>query len=671
MISLVALSRFALTTSGVYEAEIMLEHQLLGEQNKFDRVPLSLFYRLQRVLPWEDWTADKVVHEEIKEIIPQMFEVMQRVAKYSCKYVRNAHLGGKSPFLDLHVLMITARTVGGTIEEVDRDLAKVIEDFSRATSIEALRLSKAIGELFFLTMVHSQLIRTNTDEELLLARLEVVETNYRRDLACMHGTREALLDNLNRWATKESGQKESDIYWIYGPPGIGKTSLAHSICRRLDDENHLAGAFFCQRDGRSLSDPRYVLPTLILKLTKIFPPFRHLVAKHLRNDPHLSAELMNPSLFPDLIRSLTRHPKRPLVFVIDALDECGDASSRPPIMRALTDAGAAAPWLKIIVTSRPEADILRSFDALFEWSHQRYDLNMDQNARSDLQIFAQAQFREVAILWNLPMPWPSSWLLDLAILRSEGKFLFIRTMALGLLDCDDPTKHLKMILDVSPGLTDLDTFYLRIVEARIKHSTAEFRQMIGVLLIAAQHRPLSDEAIAGLAGVRLSLVKEWIKELGSLLYRDEGANGGIRTRHLSISEFFFSDRCPSDYRVDQQDANVHLGFACLQTMITQLCFNICKLKDSRLANAEVKDLPLLIKDNISDALQYSSMYWSNHLCGAKDNDRRVLESLWAFFEGPHALYWIEILSIMGMVPIGVPNLRRVISTLVKVSTPPQ
>jgi hypothetical protein len=145
--------------------------------------------------------------------------------------------------------------------------------------------------------------------------------------------------------------------------------------------------------------------------------------------------------------------------------------------------------------------------------------------------------------------------------------------------------------------------------------------------------------------------------------------GGVRVRHLSISDFFVSDDCQSNYRVKTRDANVELGIACLEKMIEELRFNICKLEDSRLANTDVKDLPSRIKKYISDALQYSSLYWSNHLCSTPDtDDSRVWESLRKFFEGPYGLFWIEVLSTMGMLRIGVPSLRNLTSTLVKVST---
>ena len=83
-----------------------------------------------------------------------MFKVMRRVAEYSCDYVRRGRLGEQSPFWNSHLLMIAARTVGGVvnpgmIEEMERDLTKVIEDFDRAVNIEALRRIKDTGERAF------------------------------------------------------------------------------------------------------------------------------------------------------------------------------------------------------------------------------------------------------------------------------------------------------------------------------------------------------------------------------------------------------------------------------------------------------------------------------------------------------------------------------------------
>jgi hypothetical protein len=500
-----------------------------------------------------------------------------------------------------------------------------------------------------------------------LKRLKPVETGYQPNLCCIDGTRQSLLRQIVNWAANKPGPEnvlQSNTYWCYGSPGIGKTSLAHSICKRLHEGNHLAGAFFCRRDDPKLNEPINILPTFIHKLAMIIPPFRTIVAQHLQDDSNLTPGLINGSLFLGFLRALPRHPDDPLIFIIDALDECGNARSRPGILKVLTDAAAQVSWLKIIITSRPEVDIQHFFDHLTQSSHLRCDLATDQDASADLRAFARSEFDQVAKKWHLPTQWPEESDFNEVISRAKGLFIFIKTLVLALERFDDPEESLKKALrdSAGTGLEPLYELYSSILKAQTVHKTAEFQRMVDTILTAAPHRALCDETIAELAEVKLYLVQRWVDALGSLLYRDEAANGGIRVRHLSIYDFFMSDRC--DYQVNVRYADVQLGIACIKTMVTHLRFNICKLEDSRLANADIKDLPSRVKENVSDPLQYSCLHWLDHLCIPPDNsDQRVLllGSLKKFFEGLYPVFWIEVLSVMGMVPIGAPSLRKLIS----------
>jgi hypothetical protein len=490
----------------------------------------------------------------------------------------------------------------------------------------------------------------------------------------MKGTRESILNRLIAWATNNTSQNvsQSNISWVYGLPGIGKTSLAHSICASLHDRRHLAGAFFCRKDDPNLNEPQNILPTLIYKLAIQFPPFRSVVAERLRQDPHLTPESMNSSLFLDLLHDLPRQPEHTLVFVIDALDECGDRRSRSGILNLLTRVATQTRWLKIIVTSRPEADIQRAFQALGQSSYSQYDLATDQEAAADLRTFARSQFDVVALEWHLPSPWPEESDLERVTSLANGLFIFIKTLALVFKGCEDPKESLEIILQgsASADLGPLHALYSSILQAQIAHRGGAFQRVIGVLLTTSPHRPLCENTIAQLAGVELYLVERWVDALGSLLYRDETADGVVRVRHLSISDFFVSNECPSNYRVSVEGANLQLSTACIKTMNSQLRFNICKLEDSRLPNADIEDLPSRISENIPDVLQYSALYWTNHLCFTADNDNK---STWGclkeFFEGLYPLFWIEVLSIMGMVPVGAQSLRRLVSWL-KVSGAP-
>ena len=509
--------------------------------------------------------------------------------------------------------------------------------------------------------------RERVEQDFLFKHLEPVNTGYHHNLCCMDGTRQSVLDQIMDWVTNKSGKgngPQSNGYWIYGSPGIGKTSLAHSICAKLHERNHLAGAFFCRRDDPNLSEPLNILPTFIHKLAIISPPFRTIVAKHFRDDPNLTRESMKGSVFLDFIRSLPHHPEHTLVFVIDALDECGNARSRPGLLKALTDAATQAPWLKIIITSRTEVDIQHFFDKLTQSSYIPYDLATDHDASADLRTFARSQFDLVASDWHLPTPWPEESDFNRAIARANGLFIFIKTLILTLERCDDPKKSLKAALQDSAGtgLESLYKLYSSIFKSQIVHHSAEFQRMLEVVVTTAPYRTLCDETVAELAGIEPYLVRKWVDALSSLVYRDDAANGGIRVRHLSIYDFLVSDRC--EYQVNVRYADVQLGIACLKTMVTQLRFNICKLEDSRFANADIEDLPSRVKENVSDPLQYSCLHWSDHLClPPDDSDQRVLVlgSLKKFFEGLYPVFWVEVLSVMGMVPIGAPSLRKLIS----------
>jgi hypothetical protein len=506
-----------------------------------------------------------------------------------------------------------------------------------------------------------------TEQKLLRKRLKPFEAGYDLGRRCMEGTRQFILSWILDWVTNTHGGSDAprrNTYWLYGSPGVGKSSVAHSLCEKLHQRRQLAGAFFCRRDDPNLSDPKNILPTLIYNLAMAFPPFRSIVAEHLHNDVNLTSKSMDHSLFLDFIAKLPHHPEHPLVLVIDALDECGDRNSRPDILSALIDAAAQAPWLKIVITSRPEADIQRFFDAPTRPSHLRYDLATDQEAGADLRTFAQSQFDKVASTWYLSPPWPEESLFDRIIARAKGLFIFIKTIVLALECCEDPTEALEATLQDSDGtaLDPLYGLYTSILKGRIAPKSTEFQRIVGVLLASAPYRSLPEDAIATLAGVKPNVVKKWVDDLSSLLYRDEAAKGGIRVRHMSISDFFLREDSPSSYQIDLNAANMELGIACMRTMVDQLRFNICNLDDSRLANEDVPDLQSRIEENIPVALQYSSLYWSHHFCVTPDNDdQRVWGSLKTFFEGPYPLYWIEVLSIMRMVSIGTPSLRRVVS----------
>ena len=59
------------------------------------------------------------------------------------------------------------------------------------------------------------------EQEVLLKRLKPVETGYHRDLYCMDGTRQSLLNQVMEWVANKPAQEnilQSNAYWFSAHP---------------------------------------------------------------------------------------------------------------------------------------------------------------------------------------------------------------------------------------------------------------------------------------------------------------------------------------------------------------------------------------------------------------------------------------------------------------------
>jgi hypothetical protein len=478
----------------------------------------------------------------------------------------------------------------------------------------------------------------------------------------MKDTRKLLLDRLVTWAeaplennNASNGSTSLKIFWLYGSPGLGKTSIANSLCRRLHKTGSLGGSFFCRRDDPVACDPNRILPTLIHRLSWMWSPYRDPVVQALRGDPNLNPDWTGCALLLQHLYSLQNHPKTPLVLVVDALDESGDPRTRAPLLRCFSEVCAHISWLKIVVTSRPEHDISRFFQ---KFNLVGYDLAKDDQAHEDIRNFARYRMDSLAKQYHLPTAWPGQSRLEQIVSQSGGLFIFVETLY-QFLDDPDPELLLTRVLGgaLQGANAELHKLYSTAIETRIGRNKEHFRLFVQALVITATHHSLPDKTLASLIGLEPRVISSWVDNLSSLLYRDVSENGGIRARHLSVIEFFTDPTCPLDFRVDVQEANGQLARRCLITMTKELEFNICKLETSYMLNAHIQNLDNRVQERISAALQYSSVHWSSHLCSGPSPTSEVTELLSTFLTGTRTLYWLEVLSLTGKVPVAIQALR--------------
>jgi hypothetical protein len=192
----------------------------------------------------------------------------------------------------------------------------------------------------------------------------VDHAGYDPSQACTAGTRVTITSNVATWVQQRS--TDTRLCWIHRLVGLGKSSIAATVCRQLDEQRVLAASFFGKRDSPELRDPRRVLTTIIYSRALEWKPYAEMVATAISEDPGIHARHIQPS-YEALVRkplegiTAAKRPVGTLAILIDALDECGDIDTRKQLLIYLQDMSNAAPWLKLIITSRADPDIQEFF----------------------------------------------------------------------------------------------------------------------------------------------------------------------------------------------------------------------------------------------------------------------------------------------------------------------
>jgi chloramphenicol 3-O-phosphotransferase len=83
--------------------------------------------------------------------------------------------------------------------------------------------------------------------------------------SCTAKTREKILADLVAWAA-DAG--DTNIYWLNGMAGTGKTTIAFTFSQILDNIQMLGSSFFCSRLDTDSSNADLIFPTLAYKLAR-------------------------------------------------------------------------------------------------------------------------------------------------------------------------------------------------------------------------------------------------------------------------------------------------------------------------------------------------------------------------------------------------------------------
>jgi energy-coupling factor transporter ATP-binding protein EcfA2 len=487
------------------------------------------------------------------------------------------------------------------------------------------------------------------------SRLEPVKLSD-IDNGCMLGTREKILEDIDTWI--QSGEK--NILWIIGQPGSGKTSIAASIFQKHERR---CARFFFKRDIERLCKPGNVWRSIAWRLAELYPEMLFQYAELVQSNSSYvqdnDLEKQFAKLIEDPLKKLyTDGNDASPIILFDALDECDSGEEFNKFLQTLHTWSGCSKGPRLIVTSRDYQNIRTVICPISNIIELNTGENVDEVTSSDIHTYLVARFHNL----DMTGKWPGEF---------KIKELTTGTLAAGLfiwariaLDYLGTSLHRakQRLLDVPGNLgsqqKNLDSLYQQVLKVAFESLEKEAEreeQMCVLCAIISVKDPLSPAVIAQLLNLPIESVQDVARNLSAVIPHDLKLDHPLRVCHKSFSDFLY-DQPPSSYlHIDISKAHHEIAEGCLDVMMKELKFNICDLETSYLLNDEVEGLDLRISERITPQLEYSSLYWADHVADVQRNDilgttsslaNKVYQVI-----SEHLLHWFEVLSLLKAVDI--------------------
>ncbi|GAB1519477.1 hypothetical protein RhiTH_002545 [Rhizoctonia solani] len=484
----------------------------------------------------------------------------------------------------------------GVIDSGDRDQVEDLgKRFQRISSI----FEKGIG-------AQTMKIVTTAREDELLQRLNPVRpSGHNPSWVCQEGTRRGVLGDIDRWIRDEDSTHK--LMWIYGQAGIGKSTVATSVCQELSDKGILVVSFFCKRDDSALRDPLRLINSVAHGVTIHYPPYGKLVAQEIETNKDLCTSYLQTRYLGLLKKPLcaldSAYSPPPCVIIIDAMDECGTEdtrtqqdATRKQVLGYLLDLSSLVPWLKVIVTSRPDSNIRVVFEQSAAQLISQIDLH-GYSAVDDIQTFIKAKLNDIANRDE----WPADGI-ERICKKAGGLFIWAATACAFIIEADDPPEQLRILFEENVsgnGFDGLDSLYTTVIKNALGNSVPNIQRCIGSIVTISMRQPVPFEVLSKLMErhIKLTVLERIIERLGAVFYRDAHLKEAIRVIHPSFADFVLDKDRSKSFWIDPIQRNIEISIGCVSIMEDELRFNICDLETSHLPNGSVSDLNSKIEDN--------------------------------------------------------------------------
>ena len=517
-------------------------------------------------------------------------------------------------------------------------------------------------------------------EENILKRLDPTQAEFSSHHSCLPGTRVDDLEDILMWMATPS---EENVLWLHGVAGAGKSTIAATVARHFLSHRRRGAFLHFHRNDTVNNNPTTVIRTLCRQLARFHPEIRKAMSKQLEDTAGIESAPLSMQFEHLLLAPLSGLTEStsdgPIIIILDALDECGGPDSRKDLLEVLRHGLPELPQtFRFLITSRDEFD-MHPFLSLSNVATRELHVS-----GTDVMLYFRDTLSKISQRHGLG-EWPDQRDTEKLVELSDGLFIWAATAVKFIEDAPSPKARLDDLLSSGDGspVIQLDSLYEIVLESAIKNWTGpevEFFQSVLATIILLRI-PVTELVIDAILHDLLQQPSRYsaasfLRHCWSLLYWD--SEHVIRFLHASFTDYLCDQLRSGKFKWSVPLSREHCRFAlgCFKIMDLKLRFNIAQLETSCLKNDKVNGLAARVGEAIPPALAYATQYWVNHIqvAAEKASIREmdtgcigVLHSGMNNLMEKQLLFWLEALSLQGLIPIASPTLSMAIQWI-EVST---
>ena len=407
------------------------------------------------------------------------------------------------------------------------------------------------------------------------------------------GTREWVFEEFLTWFADENSKNRAFV--ISGLAGMGKSVVAAAMCKKFAE--HVAACHFFQYNNSKYNNPKFFLESVAWQVSQVFPAYKKALIHKLSGNLGQSLNDMNiQGLFSTLFKeplSDVDGPGKPVLLVLDALDESAD-NERDELVHLISNHLHKLPsYIRFVITTRPEKNLIDRLEKL----NPLYIRGDDPRNLHDLKMVLHERILEAS---------PSkAEVIDRLAEKSDGLMLYAFFLTEVYND-----KSSKFSIDNLPnGIEEHYDGYFRRLESQLLGSYEISKEKFFSFLsaLAVSRDPLPNAFVEILLGLencpwKMNNVR---KAISCLIVINEDKS--ISFFHKSLKDWLVY-RSNHDYSFDVEHGHKIL----------------CDLCVSKLDELKVSGVTDLAKS--SAAITYSVKHWIPHMLNGPE-DPGKLESL--------------------------------------------